>query len=156
VDEKKLPEIVVSPNINLTDTFVGVRDNGDGTFSDYRFPMSQLVSAILGANILLAPVLDTPAVENGQATIIGTAVGGANYYEIQVTTNAAFIGAATFMTVDWPKIIVGLTNGTLHYFRARSVNDTTQSPWSNIVTVTPSAIAPAAALPYTLPFTLLS
>jgi len=42
----KLSAFTIQPSITSMDYFVGVRDNGDGTFSNYKYTATQLTSQL--------------------------------------------------------------------------------------------------------------
>lgn len=50
---KKLSQIPLPASLNGTETFVGVRDNGDTTFSDYRYSISEIAS--IGRKRIIVP-----------------------------------------------------------------------------------------------------
>lgn len=50
----------ISEAVDLTsfDSFVGIRDNGDGTFSNYRFTYAQIAALAQGSNKKIITVTD--------------------------------------------------------------------------------------------------
>jgi len=75
------------------------------------------------------------------------AAAGATDYDVQIATSADFSSPiATQNSMGLSSIFSGLSNGAKYYYRVRSNAYSTSSNWSNAVSTTQDAVAPALAV----------
>jgi hypothetical protein len=105
--DKRFDQIANAPSITNAAYFVGTFDNGDGTFSDYKYSFSQLVSAVSAlTSKVITPASDSVSLTdtffassvymiamNSQIYVLGV-----DFSQNTSTNTVTLINGASFLT----------------------------------------------------------
>ncbi|CAG7645008.1 hypothetical protein PAESOLCIP111_04856 [Paenibacillus solanacearum] len=135
--------ITVSGLMNGTAyTFTVVATNAKGN----SVPSEPTASVTPTAPPAEAPVLQSAAGGDGQATLAWSAVAGSTGYKVFQSVTAGTYGTevATVGEAVYSYKATGLTNGVTYYFAVKATNPGGESAASNQVGVTPQVLSPGA------------
>jgi hypothetical protein len=68
----KFQQINIAPTVDAMSYFVGVHDNGDGTYSDYRFTTGQIGAYFSGASPVITAGSGGYTIGGGGSTLTGS------------------------------------------------------------------------------------
>lgn len=103
-------EDATAPSLNGMALFIGLQDNGDGSFTNYNFTPTQLIGYVMGQSII------SVTCESGTTINLDNAYSGRNVAMIQTTSQA--YNEDDFTQND---TIITMTNGVSFYDGQKAV-----------------------------------
>lgn len=125
---------------NYTDTL---------TFTNTTNGLGNATRAVTLAVLPPAPVLATlpPFTKGTSESLSWSAIAGADSYEAEVSTTPDFTSVLSSQSVATPSAtFTNLGDGTLYYYRVRTISGAFTSLWSGVVSSAEDASAPVVAL----------
>jgi hypothetical protein len=114
----KFQQINIAPSIDAMSYFVGVHDNGDGTYSDYRFTSTQIATFFSGAGPLITAGSGGYTIGGGGTTLTGSYFTN-TISEIATNLQTYLLGADFTQTSTTITLLNGMTFNTGQILRAK-------------------------------------